>query len=276
MVPRHGRAGRPAIAHAHHGWPRRSGMDGGRRLPRRRVPADGLDARAVVGGHPFQPVVDRVAAPGAHADLRARRAAKPARGRSDAAPPRVARGAVCEPRRARALVGADRMARRARRAARRRGRIAAAVPVGCVDPVGDQGARVVCARRTGAVRARRGVVRCERRGVLRRLAGISADGAAAAGVVLHRAGALGRRAHELAVACDRRRARAGGLRRHAAHGPWTGAGDRRCRVCRDPADARRARRTGGLRGPADGCGTTPSRCWRCSPGPAAGAGATPS
>ena len=88
--------------------------------------------------------------------------------------------------------------------------------------------------------------------LVRRLARISADGAAAAGVGLHRARPLGRRADELAVVAVRGRAHARRLRWTARSG---GAGARRARrrLPRRVAAARqRPRRAGGLRRPAHG------------------------
>ncbi len=72
------------------------------------------------------------------------------------------------------------------RAAGARTGVAAALSVGRVDAMGDQGARLVRTRPHRSLRARRRVVRGRRRRLDRRGAGISADDSAAAGVVLRR------------------------------------------------------------------------------------------
>ena len=89
--------------------------------------------------------------------------------------------AAARGRRPRRLVGGGRVDRAAVRAARRRDRVAPALPVGRVDAVGDQGARLVRTGISRAVRARQRVAGRRRHRLLRRIARVSADDAAPAG-----------------------------------------------------------------------------------------------
>ena len=155
-------------------------------------------------------------------------------------------------RRPRHLVGGGRVDRAAVRAARRRDRVAPALPVGRVDAVGDQGARLVRTGISRAVRARQRVAGRQRHRLLRRIARVSADDAAPAGVRVPVARAVGRHADELAVVAGRRRAGARRVRRPALAGR-DDAGRAGRRVPRRVAAARqRPRRARRLRGPADG------------------------
>ena len=151
------------------------------------------------------------------------------------------------------LVAAARVARLRFVAARRRGRVATALSVGRVDAMGHQGARLVRAGLSRALRARQRLVRRQRRRLLRRVARVSADDAAAAGLDAACAlGPLGRRADELAMVADRRRA---GARR-----VWRAALAWRCRARRArrrvphciAAARQRARRARRVCRPADG------------------------
>ena len=199
----------------------RDRLDRRRGLLRRRVPADAVDAR----------VVDRRRA--------LRRRSRSVR-RCSRLPSRWAssRGVATATRAPRALRAALRRARRsagARRAARAwawrlllawialrfvllgaRGPVAAALSVGRVDAVGDQGARLVRARPDRPVRempsngSRRTAPRISTR---------RPDHPPTLPLLqvwtLHRARPLGRCADELALVADRRRARARGVRRAA-------------------------------------------------------------
>ncbi len=154
--------------------------------------------------------------------------------------------------RARTLVDHDRLDGVALHPARDRGVAAAALPVGRMDPVGDQGARLVRARTRGSVWARQPMVRGARQRLLRRIAVLSADGTPAAGVDLPHAGPMGRRAHELAVVADAAGTRARDLRRPALHGRGQAHSARRCISGHHASAARHSCRACRLRRSRDG------------------------
>ena len=144
------------------------------------------------------------------------------------------------------------MARAAFRHVAARRRLDAALPVGCVDSVGDKGARLVFARPDRPVRSHRRVVRRERCAVVRRFAELPRHCAAVAGMVERRARPLGRFADEPAMVARRRRIRDRDLRRLAGKRSRASRCDHR-RVARVVAAARqRARRACRLCRPADG------------------------
>ena len=256
VAARHSRARRRARHATGRRCSRRGRVDRRRGLSRGRVHADALDARVVARRHSVRPARNRGAGAARCCGSRLHRVAAAWRHRDRQRyawrVARIDRAAARHARDSHRVAAPARVDRDSLRAAGARSHLAAALSVGRVDPVGDEGARLVRAGSHRAVRAERGMVRRGRLRLVRRVAGISADGAAAAGLDVHRARPLGRHADERAVVAILAGADHRGLRRAALTGHRRASGAGR-RVSRRLAAAReRPRRARRLRRSADG------------------------
>ena len=223
-------------------------------LLRRCISADRLDARAFAGRRSAR---SRVGGPAARVAGRGWRVAGQASGRpvaSERLARRARRHGWAWPRQSvtLALVRLAGVACVSLAAAVRGGRHPTAVPVGRLDAMGDQGARVVRVEGMGAVRQHRRLARRQRCALHRCGANVSGDRALVAGLVVARARPLRRCVDEPAVVVRRRRVRDCDLRRAAANRVWSA---RRTRWNLDRGFAAARRRACCPRGicrPADG------------------------